>query len=58
MILINFYLDHAADLQLVKKAIWEGVITSNYMYIKKPVAIVIEELEYSTNVTAKVCVFD
>ena len=58
MVLINFYLDHAVNLEVVKRAIWEGVITSGYMYIKKPVAIVIEELEYSTKVTAKAYVFD
>jgi hypothetical protein len=38
--------------------IWEGVVTSSYMYIKKPVSIVIEELEYSTKITAKAYVFD
>jgi len=58
MVLINFYLDHTVDLELVKQTLREVVATSGYLYIKEPISIITEELEYSTKITAKAYVFD
>lgn len=44
MIVISFHVDARADFMLAKKLIREAVITSKYVYLDKPVAIVIEEV--------------
>lgn len=47
MIEMNFHLDLSADLRLAHDLLYETAVTSRYIHLKKPVAIVFKEVEFA-----------
>ncbi len=47
MIEVNFHLDLSADITLAKKVLYETAVTSPYVFLKKPVVIVLNEVAFA-----------
>jgi small-conductance mechanosensitive channel len=47
MIEINFHVDLASDISLARKLLHEAAITSRFVFLKKPVSIVLTEVNFS-----------
>ncbi len=47
MVEINFHLDLSADIERAKKILYETAVTSKYVFLKKPVSIVLSELDFA-----------
>lgn len=47
MVEINFHVDLSADIELAKKILYETTVTSKYVFLKKPVSIVLSELDFA-----------
>lgn len=47
MIEINFHLDLSADLRTAKDLLYEIAVTSRYVFLKKPVEIVLTEVDFA-----------
>lgn len=47
MVEINFHLDLSADIERAKKILHETAVTSKYVFLKKPVSIVLSELDFA-----------
>lgn len=56
MVTTSFYISVKEDLSKVKKLLHEVVITSRYVFLEKPVAIVFEEVSASNNFVIKATV--
>lgn len=50
MIEVNFHVDLSTDLNLVKETLYEVATTSRFVFLRKPVAIVLTELEIANRV--------
>lgn len=47
LIEINFHVDLASDIKLAKEILYETAVTSPYVFLKKPVALVLTELNFA-----------
>ena len=47
MIEVNFHVDLAANIKLAKEILYETAVTSPYVFLKKPVALVLTELNFA-----------
>ena len=47
MVEINFHLDLSADIERAKKILYETAVTSKYVFLKKPVSIVLSEVDFA-----------
>ena len=47
MIEVNFHLALDADLNLARKLLYETAVTSRYVFLKKPVTIVFDEVDFA-----------
>ncbi|NJM09924.1 MAG: hypothetical protein HC883_03265 [Bdellovibrionaceae bacterium] len=47
MIEINFHLDLSADMRLARTLLYEAGTTSRFVYLKKPVTIVLSEVNFA-----------
>lgn len=47
MVEMNFHLDLSADIERAKKILYETAVTSKYVFLKKPVSIVLSELDFA-----------
>jgi small-conductance mechanosensitive channel len=47
MVEINFHVDLASDIQLAKSLLFETAVTSSYVFLKKPVTIVLTEMDFA-----------
>lgn len=47
MVEINFHVDLSADISLAKNLLHEAAITSRYVFLKKPVSIVLTEINFA-----------
>ncbi|MBD64852.1 MAG: mechanosensitive ion channel protein [Halobacteriovoraceae bacterium] len=56
MVVIPFYISIHQDLEIIRKLLHEVVITSRFIYLEKPVAVVFEEVPLSNQFVIKVSV--
>lgn len=47
MIEVNFHVDLASNIKLAKEILYETAVTSPYVFLKKPVALVLTELNFA-----------
>ncbi|MCB0369851.1 MAG: mechanosensitive ion channel, partial [Bdellovibrionales bacterium] len=47
MIEVNFHVDLSSNISRAKELLYETAVTSPYVYLKKPVALVLTELEFA-----------
>lgn len=47
MVVVDFHVDLEADLEAAKKIIFDTIVTSRFVYLKKPITIVINEVEFA-----------
>lgn len=47
LIEVNFHVDLASDIKLAKEILYETAVTSPYIFLKKPVALVLTELNFA-----------
>jgi len=47
MIEVNFHVDLASNIELAKEILYETAVTSPYVFLKKPVALVLTELNFA-----------
>ncbi|HMN68348.1 MAG TPA: mechanosensitive ion channel [Bdellovibrionales bacterium] len=56
MIEINFHVDLAADIALARDLLHEAAVTSRFVFLKKPVAIVLTEVNFAERPAMQICV--
>lgn len=47
LIEVNFHVDLASDIKLAKEILYETAVTSPYVFLKKPVALVLTEMNFA-----------
>lgn len=47
MIEVNFHIDLATDISQAKQLLYEAAVTSSYVYLKKPVSLVLTEVDFA-----------
>lgn len=58
LVVVDFFLKHEVDVDLVKKVLWEVAVTSKFCDFHKPVKVVVEESPTTTRFRVKAYVFD
>jgi small-conductance mechanosensitive channel len=62
MVVIKFYVAMTEDFELAKRAVYEACVTSKYVYLEKPVTIVLKDEvvgpAYATVINCKAYVID
>ncbi len=62
LIEVNFHVDLASDIKLAKEILYETAVTSPYVFLKKPVALVLTEMNFANRpamqIRVKSYVFD